>query len=72
LFYLLKYFFFLYCPLIEQYDIYIKIIDKKQNYLDNLTSIKVTLNIIKELEHINWLVKPHPNDIKNNGVNIRE
>jgi len=37
-------------------------------FKDNLTGIRETLNIIKEIEHINWLVKPHPNDIKNNVV----
>ena len=41
-------------------------------FKDNLTGIKETLNIIKEIEHINWLVKPHPNDIKNNVVTSTE
>ena len=41
-------------------------------FRDNLTGIKETLNIIKEIEHINWLVKPHPNDIKNNVVTSAE
>ena len=29
-------------------------------FKDNLTWLKATLNIIKDIEHINWIVKPHP------------
>jgi len=41
-------------------------------FKDNLTGIQETLSIIKEIKHINWLVKPHPNDIKNNVVTSTE
>jgi hypothetical protein len=33
-------------------------------FKDNLTGIRETINIIKEIKDINWLIKPHPNDIK--------
>jgi len=33
-------------------------------FKDNLTGIRETINTIKEIKDINWLIKPHPNDIK--------
>jgi len=33
-------------------------------YKDYLTWLRSTLNIIKDFQHINWLVKPHPDDEK--------
>jgi len=41
-------------------------------FKDNLTWIKETLNIIKEINHINWLVKSHPNDVKNKVITSTE
>ena len=41
-------------------------------FRDNLTGLKETLNIIKEIKHINWLVKPHPSDTMNNVVTSTE
>ena len=33
-------------------------------FKDNFTGLKKTLNIIKEVKNIKWLIKSHPNDIK--------
>mgnify|MGYP006134862925 CR=1 FL=1 len=42
--------------------------DNWRLFKDNLTWIKETLNIVKNINHINWLIKPHPNDIKNKVI----
>jgi len=34
-------------------------------YIDRLTWLRSTLNFIKTIEDINWIIKPHPNEIKN-------
>ena len=34
-------------------------------YIDRLTWLRSTLNFIKTVEDINWIIKPHPNEIKN-------
>ena len=41
-------------------------------FKDPLTGLKETINIIKEIKHINWLIKPHPNDIKLNLITSTE
>ena len=41
-------------------------------FKDSLTGLQETLNIIKEIKNINWLIKPHPNDIKNNVITSTE
>ena len=33
-------------------------------FKDNLTGLKKTLDIIKKIKDINWLIKSHPNDVK--------
>lgn len=33
-------------------------------FKDNLTGIQETLKIIKKIKYINWLIKPHPGDVK--------
>lgn len=34
-------------------------------YIDRLTWLRATLNFIKTIEDTNWIIKPHPNEIKN-------
>ena len=41
-------------------------------FKDFLTGLQETLNIIKEIKNINWLIKPHPNDVKNNVITSTE
>ena len=37
-------------------------------YTDRLTWLRFTLNFIKKIENINWIIKPHPNEIKNKVI----
>lgn len=34
-------------------------------YKDRLTWLRVTLNFISKIKNINWIIKPHPNEIRN-------
>ena len=46
--------------------------DRWRMYKDNLTWIQQTLKIIKNIDHINWLIKSHPNDVKLNVFTTTE
>ncbi len=37
--------------------------DSWRLFKDNLSWIKETLDVIKNIDHINWLIKAHPNDV---------
>ena len=37
-------------------------------FRDRLTWLRETLLTIKKIDNVNWLVRPHPNDIKNNVI----
>lgn len=37
-------------------------------FKDNFTGLKETINIIKGVKNINWLIKSHPNDVKLNNT----
>ena len=41
-------------------------------FKDNLTWLKSTLNAIKDFKNINWIIKPHPNDLKNKVITNTE
>ena len=42
--------------------------DSWRLFKDNLSWIKETLEVIKNIDHVNWLVKAHPNDVINRVV----
>ena len=37
-------------------------------YTDRLTWLRVTLNFISKIKNINWIIKPHPNEIRNKVI----